>query len=262
MKLLCRAVELEKAIPRLLVYLIRRFASDPSLGVRASILERLAFVAHHRPELGWGILADSFRNAQGKLWGEAERLLYYQYRDSFDRVKPLLERMIKEAPDVAGGTCGRIATLSYLAGHTVTDGAPFLSLATNDPIRQSVAEVLCANLGHGAVGAKCRSTLIEMLQVPELASAAIIALARAMAKEGGEKVDRELAKRSVDALTHAPQARDTWGLGKWLERNCARYPRDALEICEKVVALPGEETPNEILGRNGAGSHRNPQRGR
>lgn len=248
MTLLCRALKLEKPIPRLLPHLIRRLAIDSSLGVRASILSRIDFATHHSPDFGWTVFNDCFRGAQGKLWGDAEPLLYYQYRDSFDRVKPLLERLYKEAPEVAGDTYGRIATLAYLTGHTVTGGAPFLSLATNDSIRQSVAEVLCANLGKSAVGKMCRATLLEMLQIAELSSAAINALGRAMSKENSVEVDAELVLRSVDALTHAPQARDMWGVCTWLGRNCARDPIFALKICEKIVSLPGEESGIRFAG--------------
>jgi hypothetical protein len=241
MSLYCRWLKLGKPIPRLLPYLLRRCASDPSLGVRVSILERLPFVVHHCPELGWTLFHACFREPQGKLWLEAERLFYYQYRGAFEVVKPLLQRMHSEALDVAGEAYGRIATLCYLAGHAIVDDGPLLSLATNDSISQGIAQVLCANLGHTGVAEKCRATLVEMLKVAQASAAAQAALGRRMASEHADgPVDPELVLLSVGAMGHLKQARDTWGLCKWLERNSSQYPLVALEICEKLIALPTE----------------------
>ena len=206
-----------------------------------SILERLPFVVHHSPDLGWRLFDACFREPQGKLWLEAERLLYYHYRSSFEVVKPLIDRMRKEALDVAGEAYGRIATLCYLAGHSVIDDRPLLSLATNDSISQGIAQVLCANLVHTGVAEKCRATLIEMLQIAETSTAALAALGRRMASEHADgPVDPELVLLSVGAMGHLKEARDTWGLCKWLERNTSQYPLAALEICEKLIALPTE----------------------
>lgn len=239
--LYCRWLKLEKPIPRLLPYLLRRCASDRSLGVRVSILDRLPFVVHHSPDLGWRLFDTCFREPQGKLWLEAERLLYYHYRGSFEVVKPLIDRMRKEALDVAGEAYGRIATLCYLAGHSVIDDRPLFSLATNDSISQGIAQVLCANLVHTGVAEKCRATLIEMLKIAETSTAALAALGRRMASEHADgPVDPELVLLSVGAMGHLKEARDTWALCKWLERNTSQYPLAALEICEKLIALPTE----------------------
>jgi len=241
MSLYCRWIKLGHPIPRLLPHLLLRCASDPSLGVRVSILDRLPFVVHHSPDLGWSLFDACFREPQGKLWLEAERLLYYHYRSSFEVVKPLIERMHNEALDVAGEAYGRITTLCYLAGHAVADNRPLLSLATSDSINQGIAQVLCANLRHAPVAEKCRATLIEMLQIAEASTAALVALGRQMASEHADgPVDPELVLLSVGAMGHLKEARDTWGLCKWLERNCNRYPLAALEICEKLIALPSE----------------------
>jgi hypothetical protein len=231
MSLYCRWLELDKPIPRLLPPLLRRFASDPVLGVRVSILNRLPFLVHRDPELGWALFGDTFREQQGVLWVEAEGLLYYNYRHSFDRVGPLLARISNEAPEVAGETYGRIATLSYLADHLVTDEPRFLALATNDPIRQGIAQVLAANLGNRSTAVKCRATLVEMLQDPECSTAAVAALGRKM---GFVQVVGE----------------ELWALSA-----------GRLEGMRKTGCSGRGARRDAVLDRNGPGSARNSQRG-
>jgi hypothetical protein len=242
MSLYCRWLELHRPIPRLLPPLLRRFASDLALGVRVSILNRLPFLVHHDPGLGWALFGEAFREPQGVLWVEAERLLYYNYRHSFERVAPLLARIGNEAPEVAGHTLGRLATLSYLAGHPVTDDRHLSALATTDSIREGITQVLAANLDSYSTRAKCRTALIAMLHEPESSRAAVVALGRAMASDNDDgAVDPELVHECARALSPAGRAGDTWGMCKWLERNCGRYPLVALEVCEQLAALGGEQ---------------------
>ena len=95
--ILCnRLVEKELSLPELLPPLLRRFARDRNVAVRVSILRRLPYLMHKRPELGWQLLEDAFREPQTHLWAHAERCFYYEYRDHFDRVQHYLDRLLHE----------------------------------------------------------------------------------------------------------------------------------------------------------------------
>ena len=52
-----------------------------------------------------------------KLLPHAERCLYYNYHNHFERIKTCLDMIYHEAMDQAGETWGRISALAYLSGH-------------------------------------------------------------------------------------------------------------------------------------------------
>jgi len=137
-------------LPSLLLPILRHYARDPAISVRVSILRRLPYLIHKRPELGWQLLADVFREPQTQLWGHAEHCFYYQYHDHFDKVRPYLDRLWQEGMEEAGGTWGRISTLASLAGH-ISQEQLFATLAmANESAWQGTAEVFSANLDQHA----------------------------------------------------------------------------------------------------------------
>lgn len=106
----------DSKLPELLPPTLYRFASNENLGVRALVLRRLPYLQNKNPELGWKIFSFAMQDSTG-LWKYAERCLYYAYRDHFDKVLPLLERIRREGNKEDMETWGRISALSALNGH-------------------------------------------------------------------------------------------------------------------------------------------------
>ncbi|MCI5224287.1 MAG: hypothetical protein D3924_16870, partial [Candidatus Electrothrix sp. AR4] len=117
MTLANRLLEKEIELPELLFPLLRHYALDHVQSVRAALLQGLPFLTSKRPAWGWQLFEDIFRDAPTLLWPLAERHLYHQYHNHFEKVAPCLDRIQQEAPTEAGEAWGRIATLSSLAGH-------------------------------------------------------------------------------------------------------------------------------------------------
>ncbi|MCI5183957.1 MAG: hypothetical protein D3921_15805, partial [Candidatus Electrothrix sp. AW1] len=146
MTLCNRLLKKEIELPELLFPLLRHYALDHVLSVRAALMNGLPFLTSKRHAWGWQLFEDIFRDAPTLLWPLAERHLYHQYHNHFDKVSPCLDRIQQEAPHEAGEAWGRIATLSSLAGHLSQDSL-FAQLEQADQPKQwkGAAQVFAAN---------------------------------------------------------------------------------------------------------------------
>ena len=103
-------------LPGLLPPTLLRFARKEHPAIRALILRRLPYLQSKCPELGWNLFDHAMQKSVG-LWKFAEHCLYYAYRDHFEKVAPLLERLRREGSKEDMETWGRISALSALTGH-------------------------------------------------------------------------------------------------------------------------------------------------
>lgn len=102
--------------PELLSPTLLRFAGHEQLAIRALILRRLPYLQSQDPELGWDLFERIMQDTSG-LWKTAERCLYYAYRDHFEKVAPILERIYQEGRSKDMETWGRISALAALSNH-------------------------------------------------------------------------------------------------------------------------------------------------
>ncbi len=102
-----RFLEQDREPPELLFPLLRHFARDPVMAVRAALLDYLPYLTFKRHELGWQLFYDIFRERQDHLWPLAERHLYHQYMEYFDDVAPCLDRICAEAIEEGRGRLGK-----------------------------------------------------------------------------------------------------------------------------------------------------------
>lgn len=103
------------ALPELLPPTLRLYASNKHPAIRALILRRLPYLQYKNPELGWELFHRAMADAVG-LWKYAERCLYYAYRDHFEKVAPLLERIRHEGSKKDMKSWGRISALAAFSG--------------------------------------------------------------------------------------------------------------------------------------------------
>ena len=111
-KLLGQGTEL----PELLIYGLRRFARDEHPAVRALILRRLSYLQSKSFDFGWDLFDLTMQDSNG-FWQIAEPCLYHSYRNHFEVVKPLLERLYREGSGKDLETWGRISALSAMMQH-------------------------------------------------------------------------------------------------------------------------------------------------
>ncbi|MGR3278875.1 NACHT domain-containing protein [Acaryochloris marina NIES-2412] len=106
----------DSELPELLAPTLCRFASNENPEIRAVVLKHLPYLQNKNPELGWKIFNLAMQDST-ELWKYSKHCLYYAYRDHFDKVLPLLERIRREGSEADMETWGRISALSALNGH-------------------------------------------------------------------------------------------------------------------------------------------------
>jgi hypothetical protein len=234
--LYCCASEAGVCMPRLLPCLLHRFARDPVPGVRLSVLNQLPFIIQTEPGLGWRLLGDTFAERQHALWPEAERVLYFNCTEHFDRVAPYLERMREEAIDVAGQAYGRLMMLSHLAGHVSKRELSHRMEDVPEAVHEGVVQVLWANLADARHRKACRQGLLDAVARPDCSASVLEAIARGFgSKRSEEYVDADLVRRFLAHPSDPDKPPRLWGVCNWLEMRALHDPLAALDICERLV---------------------------
>lgn len=106
-------IKQDEIFPELLAPTLRRFASDEHPAVRSLILRRLPYLQSKMFEFGWRLFHLVMQDANG-LWQIAEPSIYYAYRNHFEIVGPLLNRLYREGFGKDLETWGRISALAAM----------------------------------------------------------------------------------------------------------------------------------------------------
>lgn len=239
-----KLLEADAQLPELLPILVRRFARDPMVSVRVSILIRLPYLMHKMPAFGWQVFADIFNEPQTKLWLYAEKCLYYQYREHFDQIEPYLKRILQEGGEDAGEVWGRIAALACLSGQ-LTEDMLFTFLQTASVTsHQGIAQVFSANLDRQDHNLLCREGLFRMLRQNDVPQKVITTVEHAcFGRESNYgQISRDFALTFLDTAMPAVGSRDLHHFLDWLGNEARRAPLIALEVAESLVSkLEGQD---------------------
>lgn len=109
-----RLLERGKETPKELYELLEQFATDPVEAVRIHVLELLPFLEYKKQEKGWVLFRKAFEKAHPALWPHGYRFLYHQYKEHFDQVSPILERIKNEGGKHGAESWGLISALCFL----------------------------------------------------------------------------------------------------------------------------------------------------
>jgi hypothetical protein len=235
MTLCNRLLEKEIEPPELLFPLLRHYAIDPVLSVRAALMNGLPFLTHKRHAWGWRLFDDIFRDAPTLLWPLAGHQLYHQYHNHFDKVAPCLDRIQQEAPAEAGETWGRIATLASLDGYLPQDSL-FVQLEQADQPKQwkGAAQVFAANIERH--NDACMKGLLRILEQENINRETLISVSHAFNLEGnGKLLDADFAvlfvkkiRVDITGLTHSD-------LFDWIAWLAQKDTKAAIEVCEVLM---------------------------
>lgn len=236
MKLCNRLLEKGQPLPELLPFLLRHFARDSAIYVRVPVLQQLPFLMYKQPDLGWQLLADVFQEPQPRLWKYAERCLYYQYREHFDRVEPYLNRLLHEGMEEAGDTWGRISTLASLAGHISQEQLFDTLTTTNTDAWSGAAQVFAANLNRQEDAAKCHSGLVAVLHCGNLSDQVVRKVEKCFGEEANKGlIRRELALAFLEALSAFAGRYYINNFLDWLGYQARRESLFALDLVERLT---------------------------
>jgi hypothetical protein len=248
MRLCNRLLEKGQPLPELLPFLLRHLARDSAIYVRVPVLQQLPFLMYKQPHLGWQLLTDVFQEPQPRLWKYAERCLYYQYREHFDRVEPYLERLLHEGMEEAGDTWGRISTLASLAGYISQEQLFDTLTKTNTDAWSGAAQVFAANLNRQEHTEKCHSGLVTILHRGNPSERVFRKVEKCFGEEANRGlIRRELALAFLDALSRCTGGGDVYHFLEWLGYEAHRDPLFALDVAEVLAEkLERNMKPHQI----------------
>lgn len=248
--ILCnRVLNRNAQMPELLPHLLRHFSRDSVAAVRVSILRHLPYIAAKDHDLGWMLFQDIFREAQDFLWRHGEQFLYYQYHSAFERVWPYLDRIRTEAPEVAGGSWGRIATLSCLSGlRDFEDLFRDLREIDSKSCWKGAVQVLTANLNKHEHRKGCEECLLEILKDEDLA---IQILSKAESAFGDDNVkpfiSEEFALAFIRVFNAEGGRRDLFHFLEWISFVASANPLRVLCIIDALATkLESFDPPFEL----------------
>ncbi len=240
-------LEKELKAPELFFPLLRHYARDPVGGVRAAILDHLPYLTSKCHASGWQLFHDVFRETQTHLWPLSEQHLYYQYHECFDEVAPYLERMRIEAPDEAGESWGRIATLATLSGH-IEDSNLFHQLESMSlpSAWLGASQVFAANLNQHLD--LCVKGLRRIFHTKNLDKGIYRSIEHAFnPKNHGRLLNQEVARDFISTVEAEDHGLDLHIFLDWIADLAGRDPIAALDICERLTQRISElESPHQI----------------
>lgn len=232
--------EIGAPFPTLLSPTLRRFAADSHPAIRALILRRLPYFQSHSPELGWELFHIAMQSPTG-LWKHAEPCLYNAYHKNFERVKPVLARILREGRDKDLETWGRISALAALTMHInftefleelkVLDSTEAWSGASsvwthpenlqlhNNQCIKGLEACLNARNAHAQVGAGMMDNLLT-------------------GKNPAFLIPTMLLQRYFEVIEndHGNRHHRFFGLDDWLNTTAQRDPMQALAVTELYLA--------------------------
>jgi len=245
-KLFKNIIEKDVEPPELLFYLLKRFAHDKSAGVRVSIVRYLPYVLYKEPLLGWQLFYDVFREPQSGLWKEASQCFYYQYYSYFDRVKPYLDKLIKEAPNDAGEVWSHISALAYLSGYIAEDDLfTTLEKLNSNAAWKNAIDVFTGNFDKKEHCKACEAAFLRIICLPNLSKETLrqIEFLFGDNRKSQQCVTKNFGIAFIKAIQHDQDLSLTY-LFDWLAFISIQDPEAALELCEQLIKkLSSLKTP-------------------
>lgn len=163
--LIQRLLEKEKEIPEKLYTLLEQFAVDPVESVRIHVLELLPFLEYKKSGKGWNLFKKIFENAHPSLWPHGYRFLYYQYRENFNLVNPVLERIKNNGGRHGAEPWGLISALCVLNDFiTLKSLISQLKEFNQENAWDGAIKVFTTNLKSHDLRNKCLTGLIALLK--------------------------------------------------------------------------------------------------
>ncbi|MFI5293852.1 MAG: AAA family ATPase [Thermodesulfovibrionales bacterium] len=163
--LMGRLLENEEELPEKLFNLFEQFAVDPVEAVRTPVLRLLPFLEFKRPGKGWALFEKTVSGSHPALWPHAYGFLYHQYREHFDKVSPLLDRIKEDGNGKHGAeSWGLIMALCVLDDLILLEA--FINQLTEfaqDEAWRGAVKVFTANLKTPALRNKCINGLIGLM---------------------------------------------------------------------------------------------------
>lgn len=225
-------------LPEELITATRHFAADEHPAIRSLILRRLPYFQSKSFDFGWELFHLSMKDAE-RLWGTAERCLYFAYRTHFEVVGPLLERIRSEDGGEGLDTWGRISALAAL-----DERVDF------EKLLEDLTSLDRTQAWHGA-----STVWANFENIQQFREQCVIGLdaglksghAEVVAEQFGRLFDEqsatltlptEMLQRCLDVFKRCKEDKHhrLFGFPKWLNGISQRHPEEALTATEIYLA--------------------------
>jgi len=229
----------QKQLHELLFPLMLRFATDSHPAVRVSILNYLPYYAHYDFDGAWKLYHAAFQKPHILLWSHGEHFLSCQYHSNFDKVRPYLDRIEKEAIETAGESWGRISTLSYLSEH-LSDAQLFndLDSLNNNNAWIGAVQVFRANISNTNSQEKCEKGLLYIINNTTITPGLLNEIDSAFEQLNADRADITLllARKYISAFEDVKGICKRLWFYDWLSKLSNNEPFSALQICENLLS--------------------------
>jgi hypothetical protein len=225
---------------------IERMVRDPSIAVRCCVADLLTAVLRHDRELAIRLFEQLCDTEEALLKTHyVDRFLFYALQTHFEKLRPLVERMIGSLePEVA--TVG--ARQACLASLFVEEARPLAErcISGTEAQQMGAAEVCAANLRAASFRSVCEESLITLFNSPyeRVRSRAGTCF------RGFEGENLGAYEELTDAFVQSPAfASHYFHLIYALDQTTAKLPRVTCLACERFLNIFGREAGDLRTGR-------------
>jgi hypothetical protein len=226
---------------------IERMVRDPSIAVRCCVADLLSAVLKYDRELAIGLFERLSDTEDALLKTHyVDRFLFYALQTHFERLRPILERMIRSLdPEVA--TVG--ARQACLASLFVEEARPLAErcISGTEAQQMGAAEVCAANLRTASFRSVCEESLITLFNSPyeKVRSKAGTCF------HGFEGEELSAYEELVETFVQSPAfASHYFNLIYALDQTTAKLPNVTCLACERFLNAFGREAGDIRTGRS------------
>jgi transcription initiation factor TFIIIB Brf1 subunit/transcription initiation factor TFIIB len=225
-----------------------RLVNDQSLAVRSCVASIVLAVARHDVPLALQLFQRLLLTDEHLLQTPyVERFIYYNLREHFEELRPIVERMLRSTIPEVSRAGARLASLAALH-HDSAANLVGEAMSGTAAQRRGVAEVAAANIGHAECRTWCEPRLLQLFS-------------NADAKVRGEAAScfRHLEKEPLEAYEDlimafcesAAYQEDSFSILHMLEDSVHRLPGITCIVCEKFLDRFSDEAKDMRTHRAG-----------
>ena len=241
-----RLLEKEKEVPEELCKLLEHFAKDPVEAVRIHVLKLLPFLEYKKPEKGWVLFSKAFEKAHLALWPHGYKFLYHQYKEHFNEVSPILERIKNEGGKHGAESWGLISALCFLDKLiTIESLIVQLNVFNQEDAWSGAVRVFISNLKTPDLRIQCLNGLIALINNEAFPVNLLNAIERVFEQIpiSEDELIRDFLDLFLDKIPLSDGLRRSDHFFNYLSNISAIYPEWCMEIVEKYLKSISDKIP-------------------
>jgi len=241
-----RLLEKQKEVPEELCKLLEHFAADSVEAVRIHVLKLLPFLEYKKPEKGWVLFRKAFEKAHPALWPHGYRFLYYQYKEHFDQVSPILERIKNEGGKHGAESWGLISALCFLDNLiTIESLIVQLNEFNQEDAWSGAVRVFISNLKTPDLRNQCLNGLIALINNEAFPVNLLNTIERVFEQIpiSEDELIRDFLDLFLDKIPLSDGLRRSDHFFSYLSNISDIYPEWCMEIAEKYLKSISDKIP-------------------